>query len=307
MQPAGRPLIISMLAVGIVSISTASIFIKLCHDAPPVVIAAARLGIASIVLIPGSMIFKGKRPLCIPSHHLKFIFLSALFLSLHFFFWITSLKHTSVLSSVVIVTSNPIFIGVASYLFFKERIHRFLLIGILLGLAGGILIALSDMHAGAGNSAYGDLMALGGAVMASCYFLVGRKVRKELDLLSYIVPVYALTSLLLLGLVIIFGHGFSGYSQSTYVYFVLLALIPQLLGHSSLNWSLKYVTATTVAVYVLGEPVCSSILAYFFLGEKATFLQVAGGLLILTGIFLAAKERTDTPDKIEGLSSGRTL
>ena len=285
-----RPVINGMLAVAIVSISTASIFIKLCHDAPPLIIACCRLGIASLILVPGAVAFKGTRVLHIEQRYIKYILLSALFLAMHFIFWISSLKHTSVLSSVVIVTSNPIFIGLGSYLFFRERIHHFLLAGITLGLIGGGLIAFSDMSAGADASAYGDLLSLGGAIMASCYFLVGRRVRRDLDLLSYIVPVYTATSLFLLAFALALGQKFSGYSPDTYLYFVLLAVIPQILGHSSLNWSLKYVSATTVAVFVLGEPVGSSVLAYFFLGEKATLLQVCGGILILAGIFLAMRE-----------------
>lgn len=279
------PLLI-VLPVGIVSISTASIFIKLCSDAPSVVIAAARLGIASLILVPGAVAIRGWKPLFVPWRHFKYILLSSIFLSAHFFLWITSLKYTSVLSSVVIVTSNPIFIGLVSYVLFKEKVHRHLFLGIILGIAGGVLIAFSDMRVSS-YSLYGDFLSLGGAIMASCYFLVGRKIRKTVNLISYIVPVYALTALILTGFVYIMGHDFYGYQQSTYIYFVLLAIIPQLVGHSSLNWSLKYVTATTVAVFVLGEPVGSSILAYFFLNETVAPIQLVGGALILSGIFIS--------------------
>jgi len=277
------------LPLGLISICTASILVKLCPDAPAVVIASARLGIASVILLPGAVTVKGWRLFHIPWEDLRFILLSGLFLSGHFLFWIASLKYTSVLSSVVIVASNPIFVGVASYLLFRERIHRYLALGILSGSVGGIIIALSDFHQGAGF-VWGDLLSLGGAVMASSYLLVGRKVRKKLDLLSYITPVYGVTALILLAVVLISGKGFSGYSQSTYLYFLLLAVFPQLIGHSSLNWSLRYITATTVAVLILIEPVGSGILAYFFLGEGVSLMQGVGSILILAGIFFSMLE-----------------
>ena len=283
------PLIFVILPVGIISISTASIFIKLCPDAPSVVIASARLGIASLILIPWAIGTKGSRLFDVSLHDFKYIALSSVFLSAHFLLWITSLKYTSVLSSVVIVTSNPIFIGLASYIMFKEKVHRYLFFGILLGIAGGVLIVMTDMHTGS-RSVYGDFLSLGGAVMVSCYFLVGRKMRKTINLFSYIVPVYAITALILTGLAFFLGHNFSGYRQSTYVYFVLLAVFPQIIGHSSLNWSLKYVSATTVAVFVLGEPVGSTLLAYFFLNESVGLFQILGGILILSGIFLSIME-----------------
>jgi len=282
------------LPLGMLSICTASILVKLCPDAPAVVIACARLGISSLVLIPGAFAVKGRRLFHVPRQDIKYILLSSFFLSGHFLFWFLSLKHTSVLSSVVIVASNPLFVGLASYVFLKEKIHCYLLAGILLGTVGGIVIGFSDMQQGS-NSLLGDLLSFGGAIMASSYFLIGRKVRGRLDLLSYITPVYAITALILLVLVVISGGTFSGYRNTTYVYFVLLAVFPQLIGHTSINWSLKYITATTVAVMVLVEPVGSAVLAYFFLGEGVTVVQVFGSGLILAGIFFSMLESGKHP------------
>ncbi len=212
----------------------------------------------------------------------------------HFLFWITSLKHTSVLSSVVIVTTNPIFVGIASFLLFRERVGRRLVASILVAGAGGALIALSDAgHEG--GSLYGDALALGGAVMASSYFLVGRRVRGEVHFLSYITPVYAVSAVILVSVALLCGHSFTGYAPATYLYFVLLAVGPQLVGHSALNFSLRYVSATLVAIVVLGEPIGSTVLACLLLGESVTFWQVAGGGLILIGIFLAVRNRPPVP------------
>ena len=291
-EPAGHPLLPLALVLGVLAVSTAAIFIKLCDDAPAVVIAAARLGIASVLLVPGAAAVRGRRLFDIPFVCVKHVLLAGVFLALHFLLWIASLKHTSVLSSVVIVTTNPIFVGIMSFLLFKERVGRRLVAAIVIAALGGALIAFSDVGT-TGGSLYGDGLALGGAVMASCYFLVGRKLRRDMHVLSYITPVYATTAVILVAIALITGRSFGGYAPATYLYFVLLAIGPQLVGHGSLNFSLRYVSATVVAIVLLGEPIGSSILAYFFLDEQVTGLQIFGGVLILAGIFLAA--RTPSP------------
>jgi len=279
----------SVLIVGVLSISTAAVFIKLCEDAAPVVIAAARLGIATFVLLPIARGVRGRGLFELSRGQFVYLALAGCFLAAHFVLWITSLKHTSVLSSVVIVTSNPVFIGIASYFLFNERPSRSLVVAIFVAVAGGGLIALSDAGAETG-SLRGDCLALGGAVMASCYFLIGRKVRREVHILSYLSLVYGVAAGVLVVLMLLCGRSFSGYADTTYIYFVLLAIVPQLLGHGSLNWALRYVSATTVAAFILGEPVGSAVLAYLALGEGVAPLQACGGALILVGVFLAARE-----------------
>ncbi|MBN1512196.1 MAG: DMT family transporter [Phycisphaerae bacterium] len=291
MDNSGRhPLVLPALVVGVLAISTAAILIKLCADAPAVVIAAARLGLATLILVPTATAIQGRKLWDIPRRHVKHLILAGVFMAAHFLFWITSLKHTSVLSSVVIVTTNPIFVGIASFLLFRERVGRRLVAAILVAGAGGALIALSDAGHESG-SLYGDVLALGGAVMASSYFLVGRRVRGEVHFLSYITPVYAVSAVILVSVALLCGHSFTGYAPATYLYFVLLAVGPQLVGHSALNFSLRYVSATLVAIVVLGEPIGSTILACLLLGESVTPWQVAGGGLILAGIFLAVRNR----------------
>ena len=284
----------SVLTVGVLSISTAAVFIKLCADAAPVVIAAARLGIATLLLLPVARGVCGRRLFQLSRRQFAYLVLAGCFLAAHFVLWITSLKHTSVLSSVVIVTTNPIFIGIASYFLFKERPSRSLIAAIVVAAAGGGLIALSDAHASA-DSLRGDGLALGGALMASGYFLVGRRVRPDVHLLSYLTSVYAVAALVLLVLALAGGYSFFGCADTTYVYFVLLAIVPQLLGHGSLNWALRYVSATTVAVFILGEPVGSAALAYVWLGESVAPLQGCAGALILVGVFVAARETSAAP------------
>lgn len=277
-----------------VVISTAAILIKLCEDAPAAVIAAGRMATATVVLLPIGFVAKGRRLVDVPRHCWPYILLGGVFLAAHFVSWMASLKHTSVASSVVIVTTNPLFIGVASFFLFKERIRRGLVFGIVLAIIGGASVAVSDTQAG-GGTLRGDLLSLLGAVMASCYLLTGRRVRREVDILSYILPVYGTAAVLLCLLAVGRGELFALYHPTTYLWLVLLGLGPQLIGHSALNWGLKHLSATFIAICILGEPIGAGILAYFLLGERATSLQIAGGALILAGIFLAARGQFGEP------------
>ncbi len=276
-----------LIPIGVLAVSTASIFIKLC-DAPALIIATYRMVLASLILLPYALYKKTGRTW--GREEIGWLILSGFFLSLHFAFWIGSLKYTSVASSVVLVTTYPIFVGIGSRLFLKERMGLYLIFGIMLSVLGSGLISYGDM-AISREALMGDGLALLGAVTASGYFLVGRKMRKSQDLLSYIFPVYSTAGFLLVIFSLLSQKNFFGYSWTTYLFLFLLALIPQLIGHTTINWALKYLPASMVALTYLGEPVGSTILAYFILNEELTLWKIFGGILILGGILTALKRK----------------
>jgi drug/metabolite transporter (DMT)-like permease len=276
-----------LLPIGIIAISTASIFIKLC-DAPVLIIAAYRMMLASLMLTPFACCKKTWKGW--EKDKIGWLLLSGLFLSLHFAFWIASLKYTSVASSVVLVTTHPIFVGTGGWLFLKERLGLNLIFGIALSVLGSGLISYGDMSLSK-EALMGDGLALLGAIAASGYLLVGKKMRKDQDLLSYIFPVYSTGGLILILFALIFQKPFFGYSSSTYFYLFLLALVPQLMGHTTFNWALKYLPASVVAVTILGEPMGSTLLAYFILGEGLTLWKVIGGMSIFAGILIALRKK----------------
>jgi len=279
-----------VLPVGVVAISFASIFIKLC-EAPPLIIAAYRLTLATIILLlwtfPRPRNWKDLRFL-----NLRDVLassLAGLFLSFHFAFWITSLRHTSVASSVILVTTNPIFVALLSLVLFREKLSAPLLGSILLAVGGGFLIGWEDFCKG-GAGLTGDLLALVGALMASGYLLTGRRVRQRMELRLYITLVYATASFFLILLAWANGDPFFDYPPKTYLLLFLIALIPQLIGHTCLNWALKFFSATLVAVFILGEPIGATTLAYFLLGEPLSATLVGGGVLVLLGIYFSSRE-----------------
>ena len=277
-----------LIPIGVLAVSTASIFIKLC-DAPALIIATYRMVFASLILLPYALYKRTGRGW--GRKEIAWLILSGLCLSLHFAFWIASLKYTSVASSVVLVSTHPIFVGIGSRLFLRERMGFYLFLGIILSVLGSALISYGDTSLSE-KALTGDGLALLGAMTASGYFLVGRKMRKDQDLFSYILPVYSTAALALIVFSLAFQEAFWGYSPSTYVYLLLLALIPQLIGHTTFNWALKYLPASMVAITILGEPVGSTVLAYFILGEGLTSWKVLGGMLILAGILVALKRKS---------------
>ncbi len=277
-----------ILPLGILAISSASVLIKIC-DAPPLIIAAYRLTLASLMLsVPAtSRILQEMRKFTAAEFFLWL--LAGVFLSFHFALWISSLQYTSVARSVVFVTTNPIFVAIASVLFLRERLSTVLFLSILVAILGGIIIAWGDWGGGP-SSLYGDFLALAGAVMMTGYLLVGRRIRPKVDLHVYISLVYGAAGFFLILLALCNGDSFFGYSPQTYLIFFLLAVVPQMIGHTSLNWALKFFSATRVAVVLLGEPLGATLLAYLFLGEPVTLPLLWGGVLVLLGIYLSARE-----------------
>ncbi len=207
------------------------------------------------------------------------------------------------MSSVVFVSTNPLFVGLASVLILRESLNRGTIIGIIVACIGGALIGLTDLGSAGAESLFGDALALVGAITVSGYLLIGRRLRKQLSLIAYIGLVYSTAAIVLLAMAIAMGANLFGYSLAGYLLIALLAAGPQLIGHTSYNWALKYVSATFVTVTLLSEPIGATLIAVPALGQIPSPIKIIGGVLILVGIFFAARDRND--DSIHSLRSGR--
>ncbi len=227
----------------------------------------------------------------------KLAFLSGLFLALHFGAWITSLEYTNVTSSVVLVQTTPLFVAAFSPLLLGEIPSRRTLIGLGLAFGGGLIIALSDYcvfsegfscvtvkSSGGTNVLLGDLLALLGGAAGAAYLIIGRRLRSDFSLLIYIGLVYSSAATFLIIAVISSGHNLFWYPPITYLWFLLLAIFPQLLAHSTYNWALRYLPATKVSITLLGEPIAASVLAYLVLSELPSPLRIAGATIVLFGV-----------------------
>jgi len=272
------------IGIGLVTLSFASILIKLT-SAPSIVIAAGRLAVAALILQPVFWSrFKTLR-FEIKDSKLGLIILSGAFLSAHFTMWIESLNHTTVPSSVVLVATDPIFVAVLAPLLLHEKVSLRIIIAIILSMIGTVIIASQGLNSLA--MIKGNLLALGGAACAGGYLLVGRKVRPQISLLSYVYIMYTTAAIILLFAVFITGNSFSGYTVQSYLFIALLGLGPQLIGHTSFNWALRYLTAPVVAMAILGEPIGTTILSWLILKQPPTVTEIIGGVIICIGIYLA--------------------
>jgi drug/metabolite transporter (DMT)-like permease len=274
------------LIFGVFAVSTGAIFARLA-DANPLVIAAYRVGIAALVLTPIAW-FKAREELKrLTSRELTLALIAGFFLAIHFATWISSLNYTSVANSVVLVNTNPLWVGLLTPLIARERIKKAAVISIIISVIGGVVIGLGDFASG-DDSLLGDGLALCGSICAAIYLLLGRNLRRRLSLLSYIFVCYGSAAIILWAIVLVSGLPITGFSMNTYAAFLGMALVSQLIGHTSYNWALKWFTAGMIAVSLLGEPIFATVLAYFMFDEGLTWSKVIGGVLILSAIYIAA-------------------
>lgn len=284
-----------VLAVGILAVSVSAILIRFAQgDAPSLVIAAGRTTIASLLLLPFCLGWRRAELRRMSRTEWRLALLAGALLGVHFASWISSLAYTTVASSTVLVTTSPLWVGIASPFLLKEKLSRSLVAGIALALVGSAIIALWDVGGGGNGGSrplLGNFLALVGAWMAAIYLIIGRRLRAHLSLLTYTTVVYGTAALFLLAAVILSGYPLIGYEPRTLALFLLMALGPQLLGHSSFNWALAFLPASYVAVTLVSEPIGSSLLAYLFFQEKPGTGVWIGGSLIILGLLVASLRR----------------
>ena len=285
MEPEKRAAVIIPLAIGVVSF--AAILIRLC-TVPSAVIAAYRMCFSSLILLP--FFIRSAGGFRIPRRQLALCFLSGVFLGIHFLSWIESLKLTTVASSVVLVTTSPIFASAFSFMVLGERMTRRTLAAVLVCIAGSLIIGWGDLGLGA-HSLRGDIYAIVGAAAAGAYFTVGRVLRRDLGHIEYAFLTYSAAALLLLAWAFAGRYEMSGFDRINYLWFLLLAAGPQVFGHTSLNWALRYLPTSRVTVFIVGEPVGSAMLAWLFFKEVPGYSVFLGGALILYGVYLALSGR----------------
>ena len=290
------------LTIGVLASSTASIFIRFAQEgAASLVIAAYRVGIATLILGLILMLRKDVSISELKGSNRQLAAGAGAFLAVHFATWVSSLEYTTVASSVVLVSTSSLFVALLSPALLKEPINPRIKYALALSFIGTLVIAISDACLSfnefqcppiqsilGGDAIKGDFLALIGAISGAGYILIGRKVRGQTSLLPYITFVYGIAAIFLALFAALAGHQMSGFSPNVYIWFLLLAIFPQLVGHSSINWALRFLTAAFVSITLLGEPIGSSLLAFFILGEKPGWLMMIGSAFILIGIIIAS-------------------
>lgn len=288
-----------VIVVAIVATSSAAILIRLAldEDMPPLLIACARLLIATLALTP--LVLRRYRASFagLSSNELKLITLAGICLAVHFSAWVASLQYTTVLVSVVIVSTGPIWVAILEVVFLHIRLSRLVVLGLIVALLGGLVIGFplqSAFDAAQSTESLnatitGALLALVGALTVSVYMLIGRKLRTKLHVIPYVWLVYGVASVGALLAIGITSTPVSGFRPQGYLVLLAMGLIPQLLGHSSLNYLLEYFPAAMVSMFSQLEPIGSAILAVILFRELPPGKQIAGSVIIIIGVILASR------------------
>jgi drug/metabolite transporter (DMT)-like permease len=288
----------ALLAAGVTAVSFSAIFIRLAH-APAMTMAFWRNLIATAMVVPVAVAVHREAFRALSRRDVVVATVSGALLAGHFATWIPSLRYTTVAASTVLVTTAPVWVAAASA-WLGERVTPATAVGIGVALAGAVVVSGGDLGV-SGRAVYGDVLAFLGAVLAAGYFLIGRRLRQRLPLLVYVSIVYATCTVVLVPVMAVSGSGFTGFPATTWGLFVLMALVPQIMGHTVFNFLLRDLDPTVVTVGIMGEPVGASLLALAFFGEVPQWATVVGGALILAGIYvgITAQARREVPIPVE--------
>lgn len=272
------------IAIGVIAVSMSAIFVKLAN-ADAGVIAFYRMLFSVLIMAPIFFWRYTTEIKILSKRDWAFSIVAGIFLAFHFILWFESLNYTSVASSTVLVTLQPLFAFAGTYFFFKERLSVKTILSGLIAIGGCFLISWGDFQI-SGSALYGDMLALSACGLVTAYLLFGQDVRKRLSLVTYTFVVYGVSTITLFFYVVAKGESFGPYPANDWLWFILLAIIPNLLGHTLFNWSLKYVSTNVISIAILFEPIGAAILAFYVFSEYLSTTQILGGFIVIAGITL---------------------
>lgn len=273
-----------VIFIGVISVSASAIFVKLA-DAESGTIAFYRMLFSVLIMLPMFLLKHVGELKLFNRRDWLFSTIAGVLLAFHFILWFESLLYTSVASSTVLVTLQPLFAIVGTYFFFKEKLSVKGIVAMLVAVFGSVIISWGDFQVG-GKAFYGDVLALVACAFITGYMLFGQEVRKRVGLTSYTMIVYSVSAITLAIYMLIKGESFTTNEPMNWLWFALLAIVPNLLGHSLFNWAIKYVSTNTTSIMILFEPIGATILAYYIFNEQLVFTQYVGGAVVILGILL---------------------
>ena len=284
-----KPIVNPYLAVlvGVFAVSFSALFVRL-STAPALMIATYRLLFTFLFLAPYALLRYRTDLVTVTWQQRGLAAGSGLCLALHLVTWFISLRYTSIASSVVLVTTQPVFVVIGSWIFFRERISRLAMLGGAMALFGSFIIGAADFQIGK-EAFWGDLLALTAAVFVSGYLLIGRRLRGNVSLPAYTFYTYGSSALALIIASVATSTPFAPYPARDWILFMALAIVCTVIGHTIFNWVLRYVQASVVSVSVLGEPLGAILWASIFLREYPTLRQTIGACFIFGGLFIFSR------------------
>lgn len=272
-----------LLVISIIAISFAAIFVK-WSNAPASIISMNRMYMACMLLLP-IVWTKRKEFMKLTKKDWFLLCIAGLFLAMHFALWFESLKLTTVASSTIILALQPIVALIASFIIFKERTSISTVITIGISIIGVVMVGWGDFTISSRSVIIGDILSFLCVLALVAYLMIGQSNVKQISHWIYSFCVFFFAGVILNIFNLIAGVPIIGYDMREWGIFLLLAVFPTI-AHVIYNYLLNYINTTTISMSILGEPVGASILAILLLGESIKGLQLAGGLIVLLGVFL---------------------
>lgn len=287
--------VFAALAAGLIAFGFAPILVRTTPETPALVLASYRTVFAVLMLLPYWLHTKGSSKTHFTGIRKErlMIVLAGVCLGLHFACWISSLYYTSVASASVLVTIHPVILILVERLWFKRSFVLTTWLGVLFAFAGSVLLGISDsqIEQNFANPLLGNALAFSAALIFVIYLLIGQKIRQKREWIDYVFPVYFYTAVTCVALALVFGNNLLNISAVGIAAGAGLAFGPQILGHGSMNFAVKYVSPTLLSTLILIEPLFASILAFFLFAEMPPVTSIIAMCIILTGIGLTWKRK----------------
>ena len=272
------------LFIGMLAISTSAILIRF-SGSDPLVIGSYRQTFATLLFVPFLIKDKGQEIRELPQQRIVEMAFTGILLGGHFGFFISSVKATSIAASVLLGTCHIVYVAIIGWLFLGERLNSKAIKGTIIALVGILVLFGGDLVQDPGNF-HGNILAFVSGILAGLYYLSGRKLRKEISLPLYALVVYFFSALTMWSVVIIQDLNYRNLAMDEIQLFILMALIPSLLGHTMQNWALGFLPAYVVSISLLSEPIGSGILAWIIFSEMPSIGVFIGGLVVLIGVYV---------------------
>lgn len=283
--------VLAALLAGLTAFGFAPILVRYATDTSPLILVVYRTGFAAAMLLPFWLWMRNTDARDGKSKERFWIALSGICLGIHFICWISSLYYTSVASASVLVTIHPIIMILVERLWFKRGFAKTTWIGVLLAFSGSLLLGISDsqIEQDFADPLFGNFLALTAAIIFVVYLLIGQKIRKKRAWIDYVFPVYFYAAAACVLIALAMGKDLLNISTIGVWAGAGLAFGPQILGHGSMNYAVKYVSPTLLSTLILIEPLLASILAFFLFAELPPMTSIAAMSLILVGVGLTWK------------------
>ncbi|MDZ7658756.1 DMT family transporter [Fodinibius sp.] len=278
--------VLAALLVGLTAFGFAPILVRYASDTSPLVLVVYRTVFAALMLLPFWLWMRDSTARSGKGKERLWIALSGVCLGLHFTFWISSLYYTSVASASVLVTIHPIIMILVERLWFKRSFAKTTWIGVVLAFSGSVLLGISDsqIEQDFTDPLFGNFLALTAAIIFVVYLLIGQKIRKKREWIDYVFPVYFYAAAACVLVAIVMGKNLLDISTIGIWAGAGLAFGPQILGHGSMNYAVKYVSPTLLSTLILVEPLLASVLAFFLFAELPPITSMLAMFIILIGV-----------------------